>query len=325
MTISHPLMESGANTKRMGRRNPYAAVGTAIPEGVTDAVEALKLGGLDFTVHLDPMTTTHLGETGVTTLDVPRKFAVNAVENSNGAVRVLDVVGNVYYPRQNLDTAVALQHIVDSMDGKFIAAGHTNNGAKTFVQMELPDNATRIGGIDNVAYSLVALNSHDGHGKFKIVTTATRIACMNQLPGIRKAEHVVGFSHTKGSGEQVDMVALRKALNLAVKDIEGFTTLGNELISRPMTVAEFDLFAKQVIPAKRDEKGELVKYVITARETLGDLFRHSDTMGDLGLTQWRAYNAVTEFDQWVKGRANAERTVSGRADNFARNALALLV
>lgn len=316
------LMESDAT----GRRNPYAKVGVAINGDVTDAAEALKLAGLDYTVQLDPMTTTVLLDNGVQTLDVKRQFAVNAINPERTQAQQIATVGSVYFPRQNKDTAVALQHIVDAMHGRFIAGGHTHNKTRTFIQMELPENARKIGGRDALKYTLVALNRHDGHGKFKIVVAPQRLACMNQLPGLNRSELSVGFSHTKGSGEQVNMADLRKALKLSVTAIENYTGLFEQLAAEPMTVAEFDKFAERVFPMAKGKDGlDLVDIIHARRAEVRALFTSSPTMETIRNTRWAAYNAVTEWDQWMKARRSDVRIVTGGSDLVASRALRILV
>jgi phage/plasmid-like protein (TIGR03299 family) len=310
----------------VGRHNPYNVVGTSVA-GTTDAHEALIAGGLDWTVTLDPITSTHLGDDGVTTVPAPRHFATNWVSD-DGGIGNIDVVGNKFHPVQNRDTAAALQAIVDQTGGEFWSVGHTHNRGRTFVQLGLPNNVSFIGGRDEVHWSILALNNHDGHGKFRIVPTPSRVACENQLSALRRSEIEFSISHTKGAATEIDLGYVRAKLNLVVKQIEGFQTLGDALIAQSFGNGEFDRFIEKLFPARVGKDGHETDGSAERAGRLRYLFKTAITQEEIRGTRWGAYNAVTEYVQWERTSLSAERralaTVTGAADLIGQRALALL-
>jgi phage/plasmid-like protein (TIGR03299 family) len=314
------------HSKTEDRRNPYTVVGTKVA-GTTDAREALVKGGLDWTVSIDPLTSTHLGVDGVTTVDVPRSFAVNRINPDHTAAN-LAVVGPTYIPRQNMDTAAALQAIVDTMDAEFWSVGHTHNGGRTFVQMGLPGTVTMIGGQDEVRWSIVALNRHDGHGKFRIVPTPNRIACENQLGGLNRSDIEISFRHSKGGADEVDLADLRRKLGLVVVEVEKFQKMGDALIAQPFTPAQFEQFTEKLFKPRVGKDNLETVSTITRRQALSYLFNQAPTQEGIRGTRWAAYNAVTEYAQWERTSVSpANRTlavVTGSADQIGDRALALL-
>lgn len=315
----------GEAPRPVGRENPYNVVGTSVA-GTTDAHEALVAGGLDWTVALDPITSTHLGEDGVSTVNVPRHFATNRVD-PDGKVRNIHVVGGKFHPIQNHETAASLQLIVDQIGGEFWSVGHTHNGGRTFVQLGLPDNVSFIGGRDEVRWSIVALNNHDGNAKFRIVPTPQRIACENQLSGLRRSEIEFSIGHTK-SASTIDIEYVRSRLNLVVKQIEGFQQLGDVLIAQSFSNDEFDRFIGKLFPARIGKHGEVTDGSAERSDRLRYLFKTAITQEDIRNTRWGAYNAVTEYVQWERTSLNPERralaVVTGGADQIGQRALALL-
>lgn len=322
----HAGNKGGAAPARVGADNPYNVIGTSVA-GTTNAVKALQAGGLDWKVALDPITATHLGDDGVSTMELKRHYAANRV-NPDGSVANIDVVGSKFHVLQNLETAVALQLLVDQTGGEFWSVGHTHNGARTFVQLGLPDNVSLIGGHDPVRWSILALNNHDGNGKFRIVAVPTRISCENQLSGLRRAEISFAIGHTK-SITKLDVEYVRNRLGLVVKQIEGFTSMGDALAAQAMANGEFDQFLETLFPARTGKDGEETEGSVERTDRLRYLFKTAITQEDIRNTRWAAYNAVTEYVQWERTTLSADRralaVVTGQADVIGQRALSLLV
>lgn len=310
----------------IGKDNPYNVIGTSVA-GTTDAVEALRKGGLDWTVTLDPITATHLSEDGVTSVPLKRHFASNRID-PDGTVTNIDVVGNKFHVLQNLETAVGLQLLVDQTGGEFWSVGHTHNGGRTFVQLGLPNNVTLVGGHDEVRWSILALNNHDGGGKFRIVAVPTRIACENQLSGLRRAEISFAISHTK-SISTLDVEYVRNRLGLVVQQIEGFTSMADVLAHHAMTNGEFDRFVEKLFKPRTGKDGDETEGSQERGERLRYLFKTAITQEEIRGTRWAAYNAVTEYVQWERTTLSPQRralaVVTGNADKIGQEALALLV
>ena len=85
----------------------YGKWTAASGQGLMTASEAIVAGGLDYTVTKEPLTSTFVTEDGVTTLDVPGKFATIAHTRLDGP-RALGVVGNQYHIVQNVDAATVV-------------------------------------------------------------------------------------------------------------------------------------------------------------------------------------------------------------------------
>jgi len=321
----HRGNKGGEAPRPVGRDNPYNVIGTSVA-GTTDAREALQAGGLDWTVTLDPITATHLGTDGVTTVELKRHYAANRVD-PDGQVSNISVVGSKFHPIQNAETAAGLQALVDQTGGEFWSVGNTHNGGRTFVQLGLPDNVSYIGGRDEGRWAILALNNHDGHGKFRIVPTPQRVACENQLSGLRRSEIEFSISHTKGAAD-INIEYVRSRLNLVVKQIEGFQKVGDVLVSQSFSNGEFDRFIESLFPARTGKDGHETEGSQERGERLRYLFKTAITQEEIRGTRWAAYNAVTEYVQWERTSLSPQRralaVVTGQADQIGQRALALL-
>lgn len=332
ITATAPIMDHD-------RGNPYGVTGTKMA-GVTSAAEALERGGLNWAVTKEALqsvvrTPVEITEDGVTgglvTLPFTDKFATVRT-NPDGTRQNLGVVGNSYIPIQNDWTASLLQTVADSSDGVFQAVGATHNGAKTFVQMGMPEGVT-IGGRDALDLGIVIFNSHDGSTTCMGVPTATRIYCTNQFPSLRKTETKFSIQHTAGSIARWSIEEIRRAIKLTFAYAKEIEAIGNELVERPMTDAEFVRFMDKLLPAsiaKATDKAPAHERPASVenRRQLKTIFTGSENLANVRGTQWAALQAAIEFEDWfrkpTKGQTHESRQVAHLGDGFKHKALALL-
>jgi len=327
-SIAAPIMDHD-------RRNPYGVTGTKLAN-VSSAEEALRLGGLDWTVTKEALqsvvrTPVEITEDGVTgglvTLPFEDKFAT-VRNNPDGTKANLGVVGNTYHPIQNAWTAELLQTVADTTDGVFKAVGATHNGARTFVQMGLPEGVT-IGGRDGVDVGIVIFNSHDGSGQCTGIPTATRIFCTNQFPSLKKTETKFAIRHSAGSIARWDVEQIRRAIGLTFTYAREIEAIGNYLVEQPMNAAEFTAFMDKLLPASITKKtGKERPTSIANRLQLKSIFTGAENLENVRGTQWAALQAVIEWEDWyhlpVKGHTHESRVVDHAGDPFKHKALALL-
>lgn len=317
------------------RRNPYGVTGTKLAD-VTSAEQALELGGLNWTVTKEqlqsvvrtPVEITEDGVTGgLTTLPFDDKFAT-VRNNPDGTKANLGVVGNSYTPIQNAWTAELLQNVVDSSDGVFKAVGATHNGAKTFVQLSLPEGVT-IGGRDGMDVGIVIFNSHDGSSTCTGIPTATRIFCTNQFPALRRTETKFSIAHTAGSIARWNIEEIRRSISLTFAYAREIEKIGNVLVAQPMDSAEFGKFVDEISPAVIDKRTKLERPSSALRRLqLKDIFNGSENLVNVRNTEWAALQTVIEWEDWfrptTKGHTHESRQVDHAGDRFKHKALALL-
>jgi len=296
--------------------------------GVTGSMDAMKESELaGWNVRKVGMTLTDMTEAGVTSLDVPDRYATVRTNPATGATEYLGVVGGHYQPIQNEEHAGLLDAVVDTGDAEWVAAGASHKGKRTFMTMRLPEEV-KVGGKDALGLYLVAFNSHDGSSSFKFAVTPVRVACTNmQAAAIRGAVSSFSIRHTSGAGRE--LAEARRALNLTYKYTEAFEREAEALLARNMSPRQFDGFADQLYGI-RDE-GKAKKAAIKARDGLLALYRESDTLDGIRGTRWGAYQAVTEYIDHVapvRGRdavfARATRSFDGASGRMKQAAFALL-
>src|SRR5919206_826472 len=140
------------------REHAWHRLGTVLP-GTFDAAAAMshaKLGG--WQVRKEHLQAVAMTSDGVSTLQVPGKYATVRTNPVTGAPEVLGVVGESYTPIQNEEHCDLLDTLVDESGAHFETAGSLRGGRQVFLSMKLPETRT-VGGVDPISTYLAALNS----------------------------------------------------------------------------------------------------------------------------------------------------------------------
>jgi len=308
----------------------WGTIGMDASQAVT-AEEALTLGGLNWTVSKNELTTSVISESGVSNIVVPDKFAVVRNHPELGP-KALGVVGNRYHLVQNSEAFSLCNALVDDGDAKFSAAGSLAGGRKVFVAMELPREIL-VGGQDLVKNYLLVTNTHDGTEPLIASITSIRFACTNQIRAIsRNAKFQWRLRHNQTMDGRLEDA--RQALALSWQYMDEFEEISNELISTPMTRTGFKQFIDFQFPVTVT-KTEATNKAVTQNENLKSELMglwHAQTQANIADTRWAAYNAVVEYFDWmspVKGKdkdaRRAERTIENANHAVTNKALKTLL
>ena len=285
----------------------WASVGSWVKTPANEGLRAadiIREAGLDWTVTKEALTVTALGEDGVTTLPVDQVGITRRDANGN-PIDVLGVTGPDYVPVQNHEMIDLLDGIVDGAGASFEAAGSFRDNRAVFVAMRLPGGFTV--GNDESDVFLFAENAHDGSGAFHVSVTGLRLDCTNQIKSIRRGrEYGVSFRHTKNL--KVTHERVRTAINLAVSATSEIAAEAAALAAIPMDKAEFRTFAETLLPIADDATERVMLARLDARENLLHLF-DGPTNQSIAGTRWAAWNAVSEYDQWVRPVRGADRSI----------------
>lgn len=320
------------------RTTAWEALGHQLPQGL-NALQAIQHGGLDWEVEKVPATAAIytpevIDLEGVSParteyLDSGRIATVRV--NKDGSRQVLGIgMSKTYGVVQNIEAAAEIQAAADATDAEFAAVGSQKDGSQMFVQMWLPSGSFNAGGNDPHQTYLTAVNSHDGTRALTFTVGTLRMFCTNQVAvNNRTAITKVSFRHT--SGIKAAMVNANKVLGLTQQYVPRIQAATERLYQTPMARDEFSEFINELFPAQikkaGKDKGQETAQSITRREALHGLWV-SESMTNLPDNRLRAYNAVTEYQDWampVKGGNRFERIAQGGGDAVKARAMALLL
>lgn len=306
------------------RLDPWHRLGTVTKEA-KNAEEALHLAYLDYEVTKVPLTM----EVDGRHIEVPGKFATKRNNPFTGEPEALGVVGNKYRVVQNMDNCTFLDEVVGRTGGTFETAGALYNGREVFVSMKAP-KGLMIGGHDAVDLYMLATNRHDGLAPFTIAATPIRVVCKNtERAAMKKALRMYKIQHSGNIESKV--TEAQEALGVMWNYIDEFEGWAESMYRQEFDDAAFrDFVEHHVFPEPDVEESDLVRGRRLARQdSILDLWQYSPTLEGIHGTKWGAYNAITEYTDWLMPIRNenkrALRTVSDPTlDKFVRDmALAL--
>jgi phage/plasmid-like protein (TIGR03299 family) len=296
-------MPANVETMMSLRETPWHGIGQVIQDAPS-VEDGIKLAGLDWPVETRPLFTAD-GRT------VSHRAMVRASDES-----ILGVVGPKYQPLQNADAFAWFQPFLDAKAAHLTTAGSLNEGRRVWVMAEIGDPLTVIKG-DEVRRFVLLSNTHDGTQAVRVGFTPIRVVCSNTLAMAEShaTSQLLRMRHTKGLKASMEQV--REVMNLANSEFEATAEQYRRLsASKVVNRADLQAYVKRVMMLSEDAKkpGDLTKKSADVYAAILENFDSGRGTGEVKKakgTWWQAYNAVTEFLSWQRGK-----TQNGRIDSL---------
>ena len=275
---------------------PWHGLGTEIDDATT-FWDAFKMAGLDWEVQTEPLFRGDGSE-------VKAQASVRQSDN-----RVLGGVGPRWTPLQNRDAFEIFEPLVDSGDLKLHTAGSLRQGERVWVLCQLNlDNSEIVKGDEISKFALLS-NGHDGKLAVHFGFTPIRVVCANTEAMARgcKSSKLIRVRHHQFVKENVEK--LRDVMNLANQEFEATAEQYRFLASRQINAKDLEKYVKVVFGVEKKSDEDIktrTKNILQSVETLFTTGKGNDLPGVNG-TYWAAYNAVTEYLNYDRGRNNANR------------------
>lgn len=289
------------------KETPWHGLGNVINDAPTVG-EGIKAAGLDWQVGLEPLFTND-GE----------KVTHQAVRR-DGDKSILGVVGPKYQPLQNAEAFEWFQPFLDAKAAHLTTAGSLCEGRKVWVMAEIGDPLTIVKG-DEVRRFVLLSNSHDGTQSVRVGFTPIRVVCANTLAMAHSdaESQLLRMRHTKGLKDELKRV--QEIMNLANSEFEATAEQYRALAAKKI-VNRNDLrdYVKRVmlLTNKKDENGnETDELTKKSADTYAAILENFDSGRGVSEakkakgTWWAAYNAVTEYLSYARGK-----TSDGRLDSL---------
>lgn len=270
---------------------PWHGLGKAIPEDKKISVrEAIVAAKLDWKVELRRLYTEN--PEGTTKAGILDHFAV--CRTSDNAF--LGLVGTDYVPLQNEEALYWFQPFLDSGAATLETAGSLNRGRQVWVLAKIRDGNMDVGSSDPVAHYILLSNSHDGSIAIRVGFTPIRVVCNNTLTlaHYSKASQLLRVRHTRGLHYNLQLI--REIMNVAGREFSATVEQYRNLRKRGIDTAKLERYIR-IVFSLPDNKGgkELIPNIIY-------LFENGRGHQEAGETYWGAYNAVTEYLNYFRGR-----------------------
>jgi phage/plasmid-like protein (TIGR03299 family) len=296
------------------RQRPWHGLGTALEEAdLYDWPSASAKAGLNWEAELVPLVTADTGA----------KVEHRAVRRKTDG-RVLGVVGPRYAVLQNDDAFAWFEPFLEAKEASLHTAGSLRNGSRIWVLAKLNRDPLVIAQGDEVDKYLLLSHSHDGSLAVRIGFTPVRVVCANTLAMAHGADasKLLRVKHTKDVHES--LANIREIINLANAEFQATAEQYRWLARKSINQADLQRYVQRVLKVEDDrEMSTRMQNIIEEIVGLAEAGRGNDLPSVRG-TYWTAYNGVSEWLSYSRGRTQENRLNSlwfGDGANLNRQAL----
>jgi phage/plasmid-like protein (TIGR03299 family) len=276
---------------------PWHRLGTALEEAdLYDWPTASKKAGLDWEVELVPLVTA----------DTQAQVTHRAVRRTSDA-RVLGVVGPRYATLQNKDAFGWFQPFLDAREAALHTAGSLRNGSRVWVLARLNRDPLVIAEGDEVEKFILLSHGHDGSLAVRCGFTPIRVVCANTLSMAHgsDASKLIRIKHTRDVLE--NLANVREVMNLANQEFEATADQYRRLARRSINQADLRKYVRRVLKVEDDqEASSRLKNLMDEIVGLAEAGRGNNLPSVRG-TLWTAYNGVSEWLTYNRGRSDDNR------------------
>lgn len=293
---------------------PWHGLGRRVQPGVSTE-DAIRCAGLDWRVGTKPLVTVDGDE-------VP---AVATYRESDG--KILGVVGPEYRPLQNAAAFRFFDPFVTSGEASYETAGSLRGGKRVWILAKINRAPSVVvpKADDKIEKFVLLSNSHDGSLAVRVGFTPIRVVCSNTLALAHgnEASKLIRIRHR--SNVLANLEAVREVMNVADAQFEATAEQYRRLAAREINAEDLKKYVDLVFTSpKVDESARPEHHRILSKIVpLFETGRGNDLPGVRG-TLWAAYNGVTEYLAYERGRSQDTRLDSlwfGEAANLNRRAL----
>ena len=272
-------------------------------DGAMTAEQALKLGGLDYTVERRPMFIT-APDNGL--VEVPGHFS-NVRTDTN---QPLGVVKSRYTIVQNKDAFGFFDSIIEQGEAIFETAGALGRGERIFVTAKLPEDMLVHG--EKVEKYIILTNSHDGTSTVIAGFSSIRVVCNNTLQAALKGlDNRVSISHTALVDSKLRQAS--KVMGIASKYMDEVNKIFESMSNKKLSDIELRNYLETVMKNDRQATKEEEKEISSRMKNTTDeiysfaLSHPTQTTEAAYRTLWGAYNAISGNFNYLKNYGTAEQ------------------
>jgi phage/plasmid-like protein (TIGR03299 family) len=293
---------------------PWHGLGTALEEAdLYDWPSASVKAGLNWEAELVPLVTA----------DNQAKVEHRAVRRKTDD-RVLGVVGPRYAVLQNQDAFAWFEPFLEAKEAALHTAGSLRQGSRIWVLAKLNRDPLVIAQGDEVEKYLLLSHSHDGSLAVRVGFTPVRVVCANTLAMAHGADasKLLRVKHTRDVHD--NLANIREIIDVANAEFQATAEQYRLLARKSINQADLQRYVQKVLKIEDDrEASTRMKNIIEEIVGLAEAGRGNDLPSIRG-TYWTAYNGVTEWLTYSRGRSQENRLNSlwfGDGANLNRQAL----
>ncbi len=277
-------MAAEVETMFYTREKPWHGLGVRV-ENALSSKDALIAAGLDWEVEQKKIYT----EDGYA---VHGYFANVRSQDQH----TLGVVTKRYKIVQNHE-AFAFTDALLGKGVRYETAGSLKGGRKTWILARLPKQYRFAE--DKVIPYLVFSNSHDGSAAIKVAMTPVRVVCNNALNlALQDADRIWSANHTGDIDSKLEDA--RMTLFMAENYMNELAKESTRLSRKRVSNAEVEEYIKMLLPIATNATETMEQNVKKMREDLKMRYYSAPDLQNIGKSQYRFINAVSDFATHAK-------------------------
>lgn len=293
---------------------PWHGLGVILKDAPANVEEALRIACLDWKVTKQESTVDFEGET----LKTGQCSIIRCSDKS--------VLGNVspdYHPVQNYDAFRFFDPVIQDGKVRIEAAGSLKGGRRVWMLARVIGTTADIMPGDPVNAFFLLSNSHDGSLTVRAGYTATRVVCANTLAAAHDESALLRIRHTKNVSIAIEK--LHEIIDWNKRKFAGTVEQMRALARLGVREDTLRAYVKRVFAPEITKRTvcdeDLDKAIEKVQAKVIPLFekgRGNDLPAIKG-SAWAAYNAISEYLTWERGRSVSTRLDSlwfGEAANL---------
>lgn len=307
-------MPANVETMAFAGTTPWHGLGTPLTEeDLYSWPRACEKAGLAWDVELASLVTA----------DNQAKVESKAVRRTSDG-RILGVVGPRFTVLQNKDAFAWFEPFLAAKEASLHTAGSLAEGSRVWVLAKLNRDPLGIAQGDEIEKFILLSHGHDGSLAVRCGFTPIRVVCQNTLSMAHgsTASKLIRCKHTKDIHENLENI--RAVMNLANQEFEATAEQYKLLARKSINQADLTKYVKKVLKVNDSEEiGTRTKNTIAEIIGLCEAGRGNSLPSVRG-TYWTAYNGISEFLSYDRGRSQDSRLNSlwfGDSANLNRHAL----
>ncbi|MBY0459260.1 MAG: DUF932 domain-containing protein [Gemmataceae bacterium] len=278
-------------------KTPWHGLGTVL--GAADCYDwpaACEKAGLAWDVELAPLVAA----------DTHAPVEHRAVRRTSDR-KVLGVVGPRYSPLQNRDAFRWFEPFLAAREARLETAGSLRGGARVWVLAKLARDPLVIAKGDEVEKYILLSHGHDGSLAVRCGFCPIRVVCANTL-ALAHGSDASKLIRVRHRGDVTEsLAAIREVMNLADAEFTATAEQYRLLAHKPVSHTDLRRYVKRVLKVDEDEvpsarTAGVIERVIELAET-----GRGNTLPSVRGTWWTAYQGLSEYVGYVRGRSQATR------------------
>ena len=282
-------------------QKPWHNLGVKVEGDVMTAQQAIEATGMDWQVGLQPLY-----------LQDGREVLTHRATFRTDNNDVLGVVGNRYFPVQNVDCFNLFDAVIGTGEAKYDTVGTLQGGKRIWMLAKFDKGIVLDNGEKIESYMLLT-NSHDGGSALSMRWCDIRVVCQNTFEMAKrdKGDLDKGLQRFYGrhtSGILMKTNEARTLLGLQHQYQERLAEEINDLAETEWNRQDMKRLTYTLL-GMNGEKG-VEDHNGSVRENAKTILRlFEDGVGNSGETAWDAYNAVTDFTSHYKGHGRSVESI----------------